>query len=41
MSTSQSQIGGESSFRGFDYQKKFIAYLSSEMALEKLPIKSI
>ena len=38
---SNSQRGGESAFRGLDYQKKFIAYLSSEMLRGTQPIKGI
>jgi len=30
---SHSQTGGEAAWRGLDYQKKFIAYLSLEMLL--------
>ena len=40
-SISDSQKGGEVAFRGLDYQKKFIAYLSTEMLLTKPRIKRI
>ena len=40
-SISDSQKGGEAAFRGLDYQKKFIAYLSTEMLLTKPRIKRI
>ncbi len=39
--TSQSQRGGEAGWRGLDYQKKFIAYLSLEMLLQNQSIKKI
>lgn len=38
---SNSQRGGENLFRGLDYQKKFIAYLSLDMLSGKQPIKRI
>ena len=41
MTKSKSQIGGESSFRGFDYQKKFIAFLCIKMLKQASSIKSI
>ena len=41
INTSQSQRGGEAAWRGLDYQKKFIAYLSLKMLLEKQSIKRI
>ena len=41
MTKSRSQIGGESSFRGIDYQKKFIAFLCVEMLKNASSIKSI
>lgn len=39
--SSNSQSGGESTFRGLDYQKKFIAYLCTELLLENSKIKKI
>lgn len=39
--SSNSQRGGEFAFRGLDYQKKFIAYLCTEMLLGKRKIKRI
>lgn len=39
--SSNSQRGGESIFRGLDYQKKFIAYLCTEMLLGKRKIERI
>lgn len=36
-----SQRGGESGFRGMGYQSKFIAYLSSEILLEKRKIETV
>lgn len=38
---SHSQTGGEAAWRGLDYQKKFIAYLSLEMLLLNRPIRRI
>jgi hypothetical protein len=40
-STSASQMGGESTYRGMDYQKKFIAYLCTQMLLGKAKINRI
>jgi hypothetical protein len=41
MSVQKSQRGGETAFRGLDYQKRFIAYLAMEMLLGNKPIKTI
>lgn len=41
MTKSKCQIGVESSFRGFDYQKKFITFLCVKMLKRTSSIKKL